>query len=1840
MIPHALNGVYPGGSCQVSWEDGERLFCRGWWLGDDGERRAVLFVLLAAEYPSSSSLDRLAHEYGLKDELDGAWALRPLELVREGGRAMLVLEDAGGEPLDRLLGLPMEAGRFLRWAIGIAVALGKLHHRGLVHKDIKPANIIVNGADDQVRLTGFGLASRLPRERQPPDLPEFITGTFAYMAPEQTGRMNRSIDSRSDLYALGVTFYQMLIGALPFTAADPMEWVHCHLARRPVAPADRLKKVSSTVSGIIMKLLAKTAEDRYQTAAGLESDLRRCLTEWETQRRIDDFPLGEHDTSDRLLIPEKLYGRRREVETLLATFNRVVNGAGPQLALVSGYSGIGKSSVVNELYKELVPLRGFFASGKFDQYKRDIPYATLAQAFQRLIRPLLSKSEEELSKWRDALHDALGPNGRLIANLVPELQVIIGEPPPVSDLPLQDAQRRFQFVFRRFIGVFARPEHPLALFLDDLQWLDSATLDLIEDLLTQSDVRHLMLIGAYRDNEVNSSHPLTRKLEAIRKARAPVQEIVLAPLARDDLAGLIRDCFHRAPERATDLIELIHEKTAGNPFFAIQFVSALVEEGLLTFDYGAGRWSWDPNSIRAKGYADNVVDLMVGKLNRMPVETQQALQLLACMGNSVESALLEMVSQQSNEEMHRGLWEAIRAELIVRAEHSYRFAHDRIQETAYSLIPESVRAETHLRVGRLLAAHTSPEKQEEAIFEIVNQLNRGVLATTDTNEKARIARLNLQAGLRAKTSTAYASACSYFAIGLATLGNQRWEQAYELAFKLVLERAECELLRANLALSRELIELLLSKARSKTDRTEGYRLQVTLQLLHGDMALAVGTALECLKMFEMTFPERPTAEDVREEYNDLQRRMGSRSIDSLLDLPLMEDPEIRALSGILLTLGQSSYFVDEHLFAMLAFRMVKLSMDFGHSSSCIIGYGGIGIILGPTFGRFDDGERFARLAVAAAERHGFLAHRPGVYVLLQMASLWTRTIDETLTCLDSADKSARETDEVVFACISAEHRVTNLLARGATLDVIWPESVKSLTFVQKKGYAHIIDILLAIQRFVAALTGDAFNDSVVSDEATLLRTGIPVVQCFYWILQLQLCYLMGDAVAAIKAAEKAKPVLWSARCHVQTGTFRFYYALALCRALRSMPTAVPEALQEDLKANFTALRTLADSAPHTYAHKHTLVSAELAGMEGRDLEAMRLYEQAIRSALENGFIQDSAVGAELAADFFARRALEKVAQSYRREARELYRRWGALAKVTQLDVRHPDIAPEGFHSRAPTVETPLEHLDLATVIKVSQAVSGEIVLANLIDTVMRIAMAQAGAERALLILLRGAEPRVEAEATTSGDTVAVNVRDQAVADLVLPVSLLQYVLRIRESTILDDAMAQPPFAADPYIRQHQVRSVLCLPLINQGQLIGVLYLENKLTPGVFAPARIAVLKLLASQAAISLENTRLYRDRAEREGKIRRLVDANIIGIYLWDLEGRIVEANDAFLRMVGYHREDLASGRICWTALTPPEWLERDRELVRQLKTIGSLQPFEKEYFRKDGSRVPVLIGAATFEEGGNQGVAFVLDLTERKRAQEALRELESDLAHINRVSIMGELAGTLAHEITQPIAAARNNARAALNFLNKRPPDLGEVKEALSCVVADADRAGEIVDRIRDHIKKAPPRKERFDINRAINDVIDLARSAITKNGVSVQTRLTEGALPVHGDRVQVQQVLLNLILNAAEAIGSVEPTERALLISTEKNHANGVIVAVSDSGPGIHPQHLERVFEAFYTTKSSGVGMGLSICRSIIDAHGGRLWAEANEPRGAVFQFTLPGAQETHEFSLGGSPEWRAS
>jgi PAS domain S-box-containing protein len=1794
-------------------------------------------LLVAAGEASLSAVKRLEHEYALKAELDADWSVRPVALTHYDRGMALVLEDPGGEPLDRLLGRPLEVSHFLRIAIPLVGALRRVHERGLIHRDIKPANILVDAAGGGVWLTGFGIASRLPRERQAPAPPEVIAGTLAYMAPEQTGRMNRSVDSRSDLYALGVTFYEMLTGTLPFTAADPMEWVHCHIARQPAPPDERVACLPGPLSAIVIKLLAKTGEERYKTAAGVEADLRRCLAEWERHGRIEPFSLGGCDVSDRLLIPEKLYGREPEIDTLIASFDRVVATSTVELVLVSGYSGIGKSSVVNELHKVLVPPRGLFASGKFDQYKRDIPYATLGQAFQTLVRSLLTQNEEALGRWRDCLLEALGPNGELIVNLVPELELVIGKQPPVPDLPPQDAKNGFQIVFRRFLSVFARKEHPLALFLDDLQWLDAATLDLIEHLVTHSEVQHLLLVGAYRDNEVGPTHPLLRTLAAIRDADVRVCEIMLAPLELDDVSRLMADALHCEPGRARPLAELVQEKTGGNPFFAIQFFVALADEGLLRFDHDAGRWRWKLDRIHAKGYTDNVVDLMVGRLTRLPVQTQAALQQFACLGNAAEITMLSIVLGKSSEDVGLDLWDAVRLELVERLEHSYKLVHDRVQEAAYSLIPERLRPEAHLRVGRLLAAHTPAEKREEAIFDIVNQLNRGTALITSQDEREQLAEFNLLAGRRAKASAAYASALIYFTAGAALLPEDSWERRHELTFALELHRAECEFLTGALAEAEQRLNVLSTRAASTVERATVVCARIDLYASVGRNARAIAVGLDCLRNLGIHWSPHPTEEEARREYDRIWSQLGSRPIEELVDLPMMTDPASLATLDVLTKVFAAAKYTEANLACLVICRAVNLSIERGNCDGSTFAYVMVGAVAGARFGDYRGGFRLGQLGYELVEQRGLRGSQAGVYNQFGTHVLpWTRHFKNCRDLLRRGVDVANKNGDLTFSDYSCHALTTNLLAVGDPLPEVQRQVEHGFAFAEKTRFRVAIDLLAIQLELIRTLRGltpkfgsfnDAQFDEIRIEGHLAANPSLARAELSYWIRKLQARFLAGDYTSAVNAASRAQSLLWKARYAVEAAEYVFYGALSLAAVCDTSAADQCEQHIAGLAAHHRQLEIWTENCPENFENRAALVGAEIARIKGRDLDAERLYEEAIRSARANGFVHNEAIAYEVAARFYAGRGFEEFARVYLQKARNCYQRWGADGKVRQLEQLHPHLrdAPVAA-SPTTTIGAPVERLDVGTVLKAAQAVSGEIVLGELIKTLLRIAVEHAGAERGLLILFADDELRIAAEATTGRGQVEVTLRQTAASPAELPESVLHTVIRTRESVILDDASAQNPFSADEYIRQKRARSVLCLPLVKQAKLIGALYLENKLASHVFTSSRISVLELLASQAAISLENARLYSDLKEREARIRRLVDSNIVGIVIWDVQGRIIEANQAFLDIVGYAREDLTSLR--WTELTPAEWRDVDDQAFAELNTTGTVQPREKEYFRKDGSRVPVLVARALFEWKADEGVAFIIDMTDRKRAEEKLRASEQrlldaqmGLAHANRVTTMGQLTASIAHEVKQPIGAAVTNAQAALRFLGAGVVDTNELREILLDIVKDGNRAGEVISRISDLIKKAPPRRDNLEINGAIRDVVEFARGEAEKNRVSVHAELADSLPTVRGDRVELQQVILNLVMNGIEAMQSVEDRPRELVIRSRQDEKQLVLVSLTDCGVGISAENADRLFNAFFTTKSSGMGMGLSICRSIMEAHGGRLWATANMPHGATFQFTLP-------------------
>ncbi len=1586
---------------------------------------SILLLAPASMRPTPETLRKIEHEYSLRDELDSAWAVRPLALSEQPGEMTLVLEDRGGETLDRLLPGPMELTQFLRFAVGIATALGGLHEKGLIHKNVKPPNVLVNPATGQARLMGFGIASRLPRERQAPEPPEFIAGTLPYMAPEQTGRMNRSIDSRSDLYALGVTLYEMLTGTLPFTASDPMEIVHAHIARQPTPPHERLKSVPRPVSAIVMKLLAKTAEDRYQTAAGAGSDLRRCLHEWETQNRIDDFPLGEHDTPNRLLIQEKLYGRESEIDTLLAAFDRVVAGAKPELVLVSGYSGIGKSSVVNELHKWLVPPRGLFASGKFDQYKSDIPYSTIAQAFQQLIQALLGKSEVELSRWRDALHKALDPNGQLIVDLVPNLELIIGEQPPALELSPQEEQQRFQLVFRRFIAVFARPEHPLALFLDDLQWLDAATRDLIEDLLTRSDLQHLMLIGAYRDNEVTPAHLLMRKLEAIRNAGAPVHEVRLAPLAREHVDQLIADALRCEPPRAAQMGRLVYEKTAGNPFFVIQFLFALAGEGLLAFDHRACRWSWDLGRIHAKGYTANVADLMVGKLSRLPTRTHEALQQLACLGNSADLTTLALVRGTSEEQLHADLWDAVRLELIERLGGAYRFLHDRVQEAAYSLIPEPSRADAHLQIGRLLVAHTPREKREEVIFEIVNQFNRAAALVTSQDEREQLAKYNLMAGKRAKDATAYASALTYFTAGRMLLPEDSWERYGALTFAFEIHRAECEFLTGTFAAAEERLSTLSSRVLPLVDLATLTRLKEELFTTLGRSDRAIEACLDYLRHIGIQWSPHPAKEEVQQEYERIWRLIGSRSIDDLVDLPLMTDPERRATMDVLsAALAPAVLLTDEDLLFLVVCRMANLSLEHGNSDGSCFAYVWLGALLGIRLGNYRARFSFGKLGSDLVEQRGLHRFEAKVYNLFGFISHWMQPVRTGLGLTRRAIDAANRVGDIAFAGFSQSGLIACLLATGEPLADVQREAEAGLDFARRFRFGLVLDMISPMLKLIQTLRGltpefGSFDDTECDEgrfEQQLAEDPrFSRIANLYWLRKLQARFFAGDYVSAVAAATNAHRLWPRTPSVLEQADYQLYAALARAALCDAASAADRTQHHESLAAHHRQLQEWAENCPENFADRAALEGAEIARLEGRELEAERLYQQAIESAHANGFIQNEGLAYELAGRFYAARGFEAFADLFVRNARYCYLQWGADGKVRQLDQQYPQLRQEKpGTSSSSMISVPVEHLDLATVIKVSQVVSGEMVMEKLLDRLMRAAIEHAGAERGLLIVPQGDELHTQAVATTSGEDVSVQLPDGAHTGAALPKSLVRYVMRTQETVLLDDAASPNPFAGDPYILQHRARSILCLPLINQSNTIGILYLENNLTPHVFTAGRVTVLKVLASHAAISLENARLYCDVENREAQLRLITDTTPAMICSCLPDGSTDFFNRRWLEYLDLSLEEMSG--LSWTSVIHPEDLE---DLVNKWhSSLATGEPLEVEARsrRGNGEYRRLLHRTVPLRNEHGEVVRWYvasIDVEDRKRAEEAVRRSEAYLAEAQKLSHTGSFGWNVSTDV-----------------------------------------------------------------------------------------------------------------------------------------------------------------------------------------------------------------------------------
>ncbi|WP_437275188.1 AAA family ATPase [Sorangium sp. So ce375] len=1578
---------------------------------EDG--RPVVLKVLRRDHTSARALERLQRELEVARALDTAAIVRPYAMESLGDQVALVLEDFGGRSLDRLLDGdgPMPPGRFLPLALRLAGALAELHRRHVIHKDIKPQNLLYNPDTGEVKITDLGIASLSPRESQDIVHNGLIEGTLAYMAPEQTGRMNRWVDERTDLYSLGITFYEMLTGTLPFQATDPVEWVYCHIAQKPVAPHALTPSIPPLLSAVVLKLLSKAAEERYQSAAGLRHDLDECFARWQASGDIQPFALGERDLSDRFRVPQRLYGREREVEALLAVFERVVAQGRPELVLVSGYSGIGKSSLVAELHRPVVRERGFFLSGKFDQTARDVPYRPFLQAFRALFQEILCASEEQVERWRQRFREALGPDGSLLADVLPELVLLLGPQPPVPELPPAEAQSRLLATLQRFVAACAQKEHPVALFLDDMQWADAASLLLLEQLATYTGSEHLLLIGAYRDNEVGPAHPLRLTLAEARKRGAVVSELVLDPLSAADVGALVAEAVHAPEAEVEPLSQLVYEKTGGNPFFVLQFLIALHEEGLIAFDADEGAWRWDIAAIRDKGFTDNVVELMVGKLKRLSVATRDALKLAACLGSSLDLDTLAVVASRPAAELRDALEEAVREGLLLRQGGAYRFLHDRVQQAATSLIPAEQLAEVHLCIGRLLLSAQRFEVRDEALFDIVGHLNRGAALIRSQTERDDLAALNLRAGRKAKAAAAYQSAAALFAAGLSLLAPASSETQRELTYHLTLERAHAAYITGGFDEAERLLEALMERARIRSEAAAVVELVVTLNVTRGQYARAVEIALAWLRACDIDLQLRPTDAQIDEETKSVWQILGDRAIEDLIHLPPMTHPESKITMGVLQGAGIPAAFVDRNLPFLIVLRMVKLSLRHGNAESSAFAYASFARLIGPRFGRYQEAYRFGKLGHDLAQRSGLLTTKSMVFTLFgQHVVLWTRHYRETYPYTRAGFSAAVESGDLNMACFNCMWDAQFRLFSGEALEDVSLEVDERLGFVRRAGYAFAHGVLLSAHAVIQALRGRPVRFSMLDGteldppafEARVKEGELAIARDFYYGLKAQALFVLGSPGEASAAAT---PVVtehpFRTDPHAVIAESVYYLALALA-ALFNAPHAErdspPPALPEQLLECERQLGEWARSGPDNFLHKHALVRAEIARLRGHESEAIRLYEQAIASAREGGFVQHEAIGCELAARFYNARGLATPADAYLQKARAAYFRWGAHAKVDQLDQRYPHLAPRKPIAPTVTFAVRAEQFDVLSIVKASQSISGELKLPRLLETLLRVVVEHAGAEEGYVLLLRegrlSTAAAISASSTSGGAARLLDAREASSA--ALPRSVLNYVHRSHERVLLDDAAGRHPFLEDEYFTQKRPRSVLCLPIVHGARLLGLLYLENRLVTGAFTPGRLTVLELLASQSAISLENAMLYTDveqenaerlRAERElresqATLQAIVDNTAAAIFLKDREGRYLLVNRQASHIAG-----LPSSRLLGKTdaeLLPAALAEIIGDHDRRVLDTGEPLEFEEDIMMEDGPHTFLSVKFPLGEEvlpGVLCGIST--DITERKRAE-----------------------------------------------------------------------------------------------------------------------------------------------------------------------------------------------------------------------------------------------------------------
>ncbi|GET38330.1 trifunctional serine/threonine-protein kinase/ATP-binding protein/sensor histidine kinase [Microseira wollei] len=1823
----------------------------------ESDQRSVVIKLLKSEYPTFNELVQFRNQYTITKNLDLAGIVKPIALENYGNSFALVMEDMGGISLSEYLGnRAMSLDEFLPHAIAIAEILAGLYYNRVIHKDIKPQNIIINPKTKEIKLIDFSIASLLPRENQEIANPNVLEGSLAYISPEQTGRMNRGIDYRTDFYSLGVTFYQLLTGQLPFQSIDPMELVHCHIARRPTLPMELVPAMPQAVSDIVMKLMAKTAELRYQSALGLRCDLEKCWQQWQEKGSINQFSLGARDVCDRFVIPEKLYGRETEVKTLLDAFDRISEGH-REIMLVAGFSGIGKTAVVNEVHKPIVRQRGYFIKGKFDQFKRDIPFSAWVQAFQNLMHQLLTENSTELQKWKAKILEALGDSGQVIIDVIPELEHLIGKQPKVPQLEGIAAQNRFNLLFQNFIRVLSTKEHPLVIFLDDLQWADSASLKLMQLLMSETNTGYLLLMGAYRDNEVFPAHPLMLTLDEIRKDSTTLNQITLAPLDQPSLNQLIADPLICPTARAIPLTELVFAKTKGNPFFATQFLKSLYEDELIKFNFNRSYWQCDIAQVKALALTDDVVEFMAIQLQKLPVNTQEVLKLAACIGNQFDLATLAIVHKKSQSETAADLWKALQEGLIIPTteiykffqsddrelshitndEESaqlpvYRFLHDRVQQAAYFLIPEDKKQSTHLEIGRLLlrkcghgGAAPTAEEREDKIFDIVNQLNMGVELITAQIERDELAELNLIAGRKAKYSTAYGAAKKYLTVGLELLNIDCWHNHYHLTLGLYEEATEAMYLNGEFEQMEQLAETVLQNANTLLDQIKVYQVKIQALKAQNHLKQSLNLGLDILALLGIDLPKEPEPTEIPLAFEQTQLALQGKRIQDLIDLPDMIDPQKLAATQILLKLCPAAYMVTPVLLPLITFKQIQLALEYGNAPTHTHAYANYGLILCGVMGELESGYEFGELALNLLEK---LDAKPFKAMTLFVKSCfikhWKRHIKETLKPFLDSYSSGLETGDLEHAGYSAQRYCYHLYFSGATeLSRVELEMQTYRDAINNINQDSILQLHQIYHQLVLNLLGMTENPccliGTACDEAKMLPLHIANnyrIACYYFYLnKLILCYLFGEYKQAVEHSVGAEQYLDAGVASILVPVFYTYDSLSKLAVYADVDISEQQQILKTITENQQKMQNWGNHAPMNYLHKFYLVEAERHRVLGEKVEAIEMYDRAIKGAKENEYIQDEALSNELAAKFYLTWGKEKIAQVYLIDAYYAYARWGAKAKVEDLEKRYPQLLAPILNQKTglKTGETIAqmvtgtitssssgvsEILDLATVIKASQSLSGEIQLEGLLSSLMQVTIENAGAEKGSLILLEGDSFFVAAQCVSGR---ACNLHSTPVVDSEeIPITLINYVWRTQETLVINDATAENTFAADSYIIGHQPKSVLCMPIQKQGVAIALLYLENNLTVGAFTPARLEVLKVLASQAAISIENAQLY---ATLETKV----------------EERTQELSQALSDLKATQDELIQSEKM---AALGQLVAGVAHEINTPLGAIRSSVGYISEFLQENLSKLPSLFRELTPEREEQFLALLARSLSntttisgrERRQLRKALTgELEAQ--NINNADTLANLLLDLGicHNL-EPLIPLLQQPDSD-SFL-KIVRSFARLQDSTRDITTASDRAAKVVFALKTYARYDQTGETvQANILDGLEAVLTLYHNQI-KHGVELIRHYQE-LPPIDCYFDELNQVWTNLIHNALQAMDN-----KGTLTIAAIQQEGYIKISITDSGKGIPDEIKDKIFQPFFTTKppGEGSGLGLDIVRKIVEKHQGNITFES-VPGQTTFTVSLP-------------------